>query len=57
MKEIGTCNYYYCRDGCEGWALFLLTKVLKWKWEEIQVFIANFKNELNNRRNHTYYRM
>lgn len=57
MKQVGIANYHYCLQGCEGWALFLLTKVLQWKTEEIQVFIAKFKNELNNRKNHTYYNM
>ena len=57
MKQIGQYNYHYCLQGCEGWALFLLSKVLMWKWEEIQVFIASFKNALNDRRNHAYYRM
>jgi trans-aconitate methyltransferase len=57
MKQIGQWNYYYCLQGCEGWALFLLTKVMQWQMEEVQVFIAKFKNALNDRRNHAYYKM
>ena len=55
MKHIGMWNYYYCLEGCEGWALFLLTKVLQWRMEEVQVFIAKFRNALNDRKNHAYY--
>lgn len=52
MKQIGMWNYHYCLEGCEGWALFLLTRVLQWKIEEVQVFIAKFRNALNDRKNH-----
>lgn len=55
QKEIGYWNYHYCLSGCEGWALFLLTKVLKWSLEETQVFIAHFRNAVNDRHNHAYY--
>lgn len=55
MKQIGMWNYHYCLEGCEGWALFLLTRVLQWKIEEVQVFIAKFRNALNDRKNHAYY--
>jgi hypothetical protein len=57
MKQVGRWNYYYCLQGCEGWALFLLTKVMQWRMEEIQVLIAKFRNALNDRKNHAYYRM
>jgi hypothetical protein len=50
-------HYILGLQGCEGWALFLLTKVLKWRSEEVQVFIAKFRNEVDNRSNHAYYRM
>ena len=55
LKEVGIANYHYCLQGCEGWALFLLTKVLQWRIEVVQVFIAQFRNQLNNRKNHAYY--
>lgn len=55
MKQVGIANYHYCLQGCEGWALFLLTKVLQWRSEEVQVFIAKFRNALNDRKTHAYY--
>lgn len=57
LKQIGFWNYHYCLQGCEGWALYLLTKVLGWSVEQVQVFIAAFRNALNDRRNHAYYKM
>jgi hypothetical protein len=37
--------------------LFLLTNILKWRSEEVQVFIAKFRNEVNNHSNDAYYQM
>ena len=55
MKEVGICNFHYCYEGAEGWALYLLTKVLGWKVEEAQIFVAKFRNALKDGRNHGYY--
>ncbi|KAK3046097.1 hypothetical protein LTR09_012390 [Extremus antarcticus] len=54
-KEVGKWNYHYCLQGCEGWALLLLNKVLQWRMEEIQDFIAKFKDALGDKKNHAYY--
>ncbi|KAK4544901.1 hypothetical protein LTR36_003805 [Oleoguttula mirabilis] len=55
LKQIGLFNYVYCLEGCEGWALYLLTRVMGWPIEQVQVFIAKFRNALNDRKNHAYY--
>lgn len=57
MKEIGMWNHHYCLEGCEGWALFLLTKVMNWSMERTQVYIAHFRNAVNDKRNHAYYKV
>lgn len=55
LKKIGRYNYHYCDTGAEGWALHLLINVLGWPIESCQVFIAQFREALKDRRNHAYY--
>ncbi|EOD45545.1 putative sam dependent methyltransferase protein [Neofusicoccum parvum UCRNP2] len=55
MKELGKWNLLYCFHGCEGWAMFLLTHVLGWKYEEVMVLVAKFKAALKDKKTHAYY--
>ncbi|KAN0096395.1 S-adenosyl-L-methionine-dependent methyltransferase [Hyaloscypha variabilis] len=55
LKNIGQYNLLYCVQGLEGWALWILTTILKWSYEEIQVFIAQMRSALLRRANHSYY--
>ncbi|KAK7524835.1 S-adenosyl-L-methionine-dependent methyltransferase [Phyllosticta citriasiana] len=57
LKELGTWNMLYCYHGCGGWAMFLLTHVLGWKPEEVQVLVARFKQALKDKKTHAYYEM
>jgi SAM-dependent methyltransferase len=57
LKEVGLCNYFFCYEACEGWALLLLTHVAGWSLEESQAYIAQFRKALNDQGNHAYYRM
>lgn len=55
MKELGIWNFHYCFEGCEGWALYLLTKVLGWSIDECRVLVAKFRNALKDNKTHAYY--
>lgn len=55
MKELGIWNFHYSFEGCEGWALYLLTKVLGWSIDECRVFVAKFRNALKDNKTHAYY--
>ena len=57
MKQIGMWNYHYCYEGCEGWALYLCTRILGWRVEECQVLVAEFRNALKDKKIHAYYRL
>ncbi|KAK8432683.1 putative SAM dependent methyltransferase [Phyllosticta citricarpa] len=57
LKEPGKWNMLYCYHGCEGWAMFLLTHVLGWKPEEVQLLVARFKQALKDKKTHAYYEM
>lgn len=56
LKEIGDLVYLFVRQSIEGFALFLLTQVMGWKYEECHVLIAKMMNALKQyRRLHPYY--
>ncbi|GME36879.1 sam dependent methyltransferase [Neofusicoccum parvum] len=55
MKEIGKWHLLYCFQGAEGWAMYLCTHVLGWKFEEVQVLVARYRAAIRNRKNHVYY--
>ena len=55
LQELGFWNYHYCTEGCEGWALYLLTRVMGWSMPEVQVFVAEMRNALKNTSNLAYY--
>jgi SAM-dependent methyltransferase len=55
MKELGRWNFLHITQGAEGWALFLLTKVMGWSVQEAQVFIAQFRNGVKDRKIHAYF--
>lgn len=54
MKEVGKWNLLHCNQGAEGWALFLLTRVMKWTADEARVFVAKFRHALRDHRVHAY---
>ncbi|KIX02773.1 uncharacterized protein Z518_08715 [Rhinocladiella mackenziei CBS 650.93] len=57
LKEIGLYNYRYCCEGFEGWAMYLLTRVMNWSAPEVQILVSKMKSALNNRKTHGYYRV
>ncbi|EER37967.1 conserved hypothetical protein [Histoplasma capsulatum H143] len=54
LKQLGRYRQLECLQGCEGWALALLTRVLKWDVEEVQVLLANFRACVKDRNIHSY---
>ncbi|KAG5300427.1 SAM dependent methyltransferase [Histoplasma ohiense] len=54
LKQLGRYRQIECLQGCEGWALALLTRVLKWDVEEVQVLLANFRACVKDRNIHSY---
>jgi SAM-dependent methyltransferase len=57
LKEIGSFNRLGWEDGVEGWAMYLFTKYLGWRIEEIQVLIAGIRKELRDSAIHGYQEM
>jgi hypothetical protein len=54
FKEMGQYNRINWEQGIEGWSLYLLTTVLDWSVEEVQVYLAKMRAALRDRRIHAY---
>ncbi|KAH8772449.1 methyltransferase family protein [Hyaloscypha sp. PMI_1271] len=54
MKELGTWYRAYFEDGMEGYAMALLTRVLKWEFLEAQVFFAQLRAAFKDKNIHAY---
>lgn len=54
FKELGLYNRINWEQGIEGWSLYLLTTIMKWTIEEVQVYLALMRQALRDRRIHAY---
>lgn len=54
FKEIGQYNRIHWEQGIEGWSIYLLTTILKWSIEEVQVYLAKMRVALKDRKIHAY---
>ena len=54
FKEIGLYNRLHWEQGIEGWSIYLLTTVLEWSMDEVQVYLAKMRAALKDRRIHAY---
>ncbi|KAI9830954.1 MAG: hypothetical protein M1826_004070 [Phylliscum demangeonii] len=57
LKDIGRWNQLHTEEGIDGWALALLTRVMDWPVESVQVYLAKMKTALRERKNHSYFEM
>ncbi|KAH7091936.1 S-adenosyl-L-methionine-dependent methyltransferase [Paraphoma chrysanthemicola] len=53
-KEIGRYNQVHWDQGIEGWCMYLLTTLLGWSLEEVQVYLAKVRAELRDKTIHAY---
>ena len=54
-RQIGLFNLAFMNESLEGFALFLLTEIMGWEYERIQVFVAEMRNEMRNTKIRSYY--
>ncbi|CAI9627888.1 unnamed protein product [Alternaria alternata] len=54
FKELGQYNRINWEQGIEGWSLYLLTTVMKWSKEEVEVYLAHMRTALRDRSIHAY---
>ncbi|KAK2747804.1 hypothetical protein FQN57_001834 [Myotisia sp. PD_48] len=55
LKRLGQWNLLHCEEGIEGWAMALLTRVMKWTYEEVQVFLVKMRAGLRDPKTHAYF--
>lgn len=56
LKTIGACNREQFLQGLNGIAMGVFTRLLGWKSEEVEVFIAKVRNDVNNAKLHGYWK-
>ncbi|KAF3900098.1 UMTA protein [Trichophyton interdigitale] len=55
IKRLGQWNLLHCEEGIEGWAMALLTRVMQWTYEEVQIFLAKMRAGLRDPKTHAYF--
>ncbi|KAM6516817.1 hypothetical protein FSOLCH5_007759 [Fusarium solani] len=55
LKEIGSFVQMFVDGGLEGFGLYLLTQVMGWQYDKCQVFIAEMRQALRNKKLNPYY--
>ncbi|KAL4900133.1 hypothetical protein BDW74DRAFT_188678 [Aspergillus multicolor] len=54
MKQLGLYNRLLWEEGIEGWSMYLLTAILKWSREEVEVYLSRMRKGLRSPRIHAY---
>ncbi|KAJ3530706.1 hypothetical protein NM208_g9209 [Fusarium decemcellulare] len=57
MKRIGAYNLAFMDESLEGFALFLLRDIMKWEYEEVQVFVMEMRKAVRDSKIRPYYLM
>ncbi len=55
LKELGVWTLENILMGLEGFSLALLTRVLNWSAEEVQVFLVDVRKDMRNQNLHCYF--
>lgn len=56
-KELGAWNLINFDEGLEAMTMALFTRVLGWSMADYTVFAARIRNDMRNRKMHTYWAM
>ncbi|KAL6231584.1 hypothetical protein BDW75DRAFT_39308 [Aspergillus navahoensis] len=54
LKQLGLYNRLLWEEGIEGWSMYLLTTVLKWSREEVELYLSRMRKGLRTPRIHAY---
>ncbi|EWZ31415.1 hypothetical protein FOCG_08515 [Fusarium oxysporum f. sp. radicis-lycopersici 26381] len=55
MKKIGTYNLAFMDESLEGFALFMLREIMKWEYEEVQLFVMEMRKAVRDSKIRPYY--
>ncbi|KAK1757039.1 S-adenosyl-L-methionine-dependent methyltransferase [Echria macrotheca] len=53
-KDVGLYNKLGIETGLEGFALFALTTIMGWQYEQVQLLLARVRASLNDKKQHNY---
>ncbi|KAL4813779.1 S-adenosyl-L-methionine-dependent methyltransferase [Aspergillus spinulosporus] len=54
LKQLGLYNRLLWEEGIEGWSMYLLTTILKWSREEVELYLSRMRKGLRTPRIHAY---
>ncbi|KAL4805652.1 S-adenosyl-L-methionine-dependent methyltransferase [Aspergillus unguis] len=54
LKKLGQFNQLHWEEGIEGWSIYLLTTVLGWSREAVELYLARMRKGLRNPKIHAY---
>ncbi|KAL4779831.1 S-adenosyl-L-methionine-dependent methyltransferase [Aspergillus varians] len=54
LKQLGLYNRLQWEEGIEGWCMYLLTAVLGWTREEVELYLSRMRQGLRNTKIHAY---
>ena len=57
QKEVGAWNFLQTMDGLESFFMALLTRMLNWRKEEVDVLCAQVRQNLKDPKIHMYFYM
>ncbi|KAK2666867.1 hypothetical protein RAB80_017288 [Fusarium oxysporum f. sp. vasinfectum] len=57
MKKIGAYNLAFMDESLEGFALFILREIMKWEYEEVQLFVMEMRKAVRDSKIRPYYLM
>ena len=57
LKRVGYLEMLNMTDGIQGLTMMLFTRALGWRPEEVEVFLANVRKDVENRHIHAYYHL
>ncbi|KAL3472256.1 S-adenosyl-L-methionine-dependent methyltransferase [Aspergillus californicus] len=54
LKQLGLYNRLQWEEGIEGWSMFLLTTVMGWAREEVEIYLSRMRKGLRDPKIHAY---
>lgn len=57
LKTVGFCHREQFLQGLSGIAMGLLTRVMKWSREEVEVYLSQVRKDVNDRKVHGYWKV
>ena len=57
LKEVGAFHYVQLRGGLQAIVMALFTRVLSWSSQQVEVFLASIRSELDDKSIHTCWKM